>query len=42
MLMRFHFLTHDGPVPDEVIVEILDEVVPAAAAGRVPEGLNLP
>jgi AcrR family transcriptional regulator len=26
-LMRFHFLTHDGPVPDEVIVEIVDEVV---------------
>jgi hypothetical protein len=25
-LMRFHFLTHDGPVPDEVIVEIVDEV----------------
>jgi hypothetical protein len=27
VLMRFHFLTHDGPVPDEVIVEIVDEVV---------------
>jgi AcrR family transcriptional regulator len=26
-LMRFHFLTNDGPVPDEVIVEIVDEVV---------------
>jgi AcrR family transcriptional regulator len=26
-LMRFHFLTHDGPVPDEVIVGIVDEVV---------------
>jgi AcrR family transcriptional regulator len=26
-LMRFHFLTHDGPVPDEVIVDIVDEVV---------------
>ena len=24
-LMRFHFLTHDGPVPDQVIVEIVDE-----------------
>jgi AcrR family transcriptional regulator len=26
-LLRFHFLTHDGPVPDEVIVGIVDEVV---------------
>ena len=26
-LMRFHFLTNDGPVPDEVIMEIVDEVV---------------
>jgi hypothetical protein len=26
-LMRFHFLTHDGPVPDEVTVGIVDEVV---------------
>ncbi len=26
-LMRSHFLTNDGPVPDEVIVEIVDEVV---------------
>jgi AcrR family transcriptional regulator len=26
-LMRFHFLTNDGPVPDEVIIEIVDEVV---------------
>jgi hypothetical protein len=25
--MRFHFLTNDGPVPDQVIVEIVDEVV---------------
>ena len=41
VLMRFYFLTHDGPVPDEVIVEMIDEVVPAAAGGRVPEGLNL-
>ncbi len=27
VLMRFHFLTHDGPVPDEVTAEIVDEVV---------------
>jgi hypothetical protein len=27
VLMRFHFLTRDGPVPHEVIVEIVDEVV---------------
>ena len=26
-LMRLHFLTNDGPVPDEVIVEIVDEVM---------------
>jgi hypothetical protein len=26
-LMCFHFLTHDGPVPDEVLVGIVDEVV---------------
>jgi AcrR family transcriptional regulator len=26
-LLRYHFLTHDGPVPDEVIVGIVDEVV---------------
>jgi AcrR family transcriptional regulator len=26
-LMRLHFLTHAGPVPDEVIVEIVDEVM---------------
>ena len=26
-LMRSHFLTNDGPVPDEVIVGIVDEVV---------------
>jgi hypothetical protein len=26
-LMRSHFLTHDGPVPDEVLVGIVDEVV---------------
>lgn len=26
-LLRQHFLTHDGPVPDDVIVEIVDEVV---------------
>jgi hypothetical protein len=25
--MRFHFLTHGGPVPDYVIIEIVDEVV---------------
>ena len=27
MLMRLHLLTHDGPVPHEVTVEIVDEVV---------------
>jgi hypothetical protein len=35
--MRFHFLTHGGPVPDHVIVEIVDEVMLPllyAAAGR--------
>lgn len=26
-LLRFHLLTHDDPVPDEVIVEIVDEIV---------------
>jgi AcrR family transcriptional regulator len=26
-LLRFYFLTHDGPVPDQVITEIVDEVV---------------
>ncbi|MDN5858955.1 MAG: TetR/AcrR family transcriptional regulator [Pseudonocardia sp.] len=26
-LLRLHVLTHDGPVPDEVIVGIVDEVV---------------
>ena len=26
-LLRYHFLTHEGPVPDEVIVGIVDEVV---------------
>lgn len=26
-LLRMHFLTHEGPVPDEVVVEIVDEVV---------------
>jgi hypothetical protein len=25
--MRFYFLTHGGPVPDQVIVEIVDEVM---------------
>jgi hypothetical protein len=25
--MRFHFLTHGAPVPDHVLVEIVDEVV---------------
>jgi AcrR family transcriptional regulator len=36
-VMRFHFLTHGPPVPDQVIVEIIDEVVLPllhAAAGR--------
>jgi hypothetical protein len=36
-MMRFHFLTHGAPVPDHVIVEIVDEVVLPllhAAAGR--------
>jgi AcrR family transcriptional regulator len=26
-LLRFHFLTHGGPVSDEVIVEVVEEVV---------------
>jgi AcrR family transcriptional regulator len=26
-MMRFHFLTHGAPMPDQVIVEIVDEVV---------------
>jgi hypothetical protein len=26
-LLRFHFLTNDGPVPDRVITELVDEVV---------------
>lgn len=26
-LMRFHFLTNDGPIPDEVIVGIVDEIM---------------
>jgi AcrR family transcriptional regulator len=26
-LLRLHFLTHDAPVPDDVVVEIVDEVV---------------
>ena len=34
-VMRFHFLTHGGPVPDHVIVEIVDEVMlPPARSGR--------
>jgi AcrR family transcriptional regulator len=36
-VMRFHFLTHGPPVPDQVVVEIIDEVVLPllhAAAGR--------
>jgi AcrR family transcriptional regulator len=36
-VMRFHFLTHGAPVPDHVIVEIVDEVVLPllhASAGR--------
>jgi AcrR family transcriptional regulator len=33
-LMRFHFLTNDGPVPDEVIVEIVDEVVLPVLSSR--------
>jgi AcrR family transcriptional regulator len=36
-VMRFHFLTHGAPVPDHVIVEIVDEVMLPllyAAAGR--------
>jgi len=36
-VMRFHFLTHGDPVPDHVIVEIVDEVMLPllyAAAGR--------
>ena len=26
-LLRFHFLTHDGPVADQTITELVDEVV---------------
>jgi AcrR family transcriptional regulator len=26
-LMRFHFLTNDGPIPDGVLVEIVDEII---------------
>jgi AcrR family transcriptional regulator len=26
-VMRFYFLTHGGPVPDQVIIEIVDEVM---------------
>jgi hypothetical protein len=26
-MMRFHFLTNDGPIPDEVLVEIVDEII---------------
>ncbi len=26
-LLRFHFLTNDGPIPDEVIAEIVDEII---------------
>jgi AcrR family transcriptional regulator len=36
-VMRFHFLIHGGPVPERVIVEIVDEVMLPllhAAAGR--------
>ena len=36
-VMRFHFLIHGGPVPEQVIVEIVDEVMLPllhAAAGR--------
>jgi AcrR family transcriptional regulator len=40
-LMRFHFLTNAGPVPDEVLVEIVDEIAlplfaPPATTG--PQG----
>jgi AcrR family transcriptional regulator len=34
-LMRFHFLTHGAPIPDGVVVEIVDEVVlPLVAPAR--------
>jgi hypothetical protein len=36
-VMRFHFLTHGAPVPDHVIIEIVEEVMLPllhAAAGR--------
>ena len=33
-LMRFHFLTNDGPIPDEVIVEIVDEIILPLFTGR--------
>ena len=38
-VMRYHFLTHGAPIPDDVIVEIVDEVVLpllCPAAGRQP------
>jgi AcrR family transcriptional regulator len=40
-VMRFHFLTHGAPVPDHVIVEIVDEVVlPLLRAAAGAEGLS--
>ena len=40
-VMRFHFLTHGPPVPDQVIVEIVDEVVlPLLGAAASVERLS--
>jgi AcrR family transcriptional regulator len=40
-VMRFHFLTHGAPVPDHVIVEIVDEVVlPLLGAAASVERLS--
>jgi AcrR family transcriptional regulator len=37
-VMRFYFLTHGGPVPDQVIIEIVDEVMlPLLHAAAVSE-----
>jgi AcrR family transcriptional regulator len=35
-LLRMHFLTHEGAVPDDVIVEIVDEVVMPLLLARGP------
>jgi len=33
-LIRFHFLTNAGPIPDEVLVEIIDEIILPLFTGR--------